>query len=174
MNTVLWIPAFWSACLCAYSACVYNECLVHSLFGCMYKMPLCVKCVFSNVCFLGSSEQPEEAEQTKQEAHRLAHTPSWGTAVGVRRAVCVGLQTGRIGHDVCHVVLFLHPVKQVSHGTFGINGYILTAMGLCIQWDCSLLHVLLIIWRETSSKSPNAWNINCKYKTRAFKNSMSP
>lgn len=77
-------------------------------------------------------------------------------AVGVRRAVCVGLQAGSVGHDVCHVVLLLHPVEQVSHWPFGVDGHVLSTVRLRIQWDSCLLHVLLIICREIS----RGWNVS--------------
>lgn len=63
-------------------------------------------------------------------------------------AVLVGFQAGGVRHDVCNIVLLFHPMKQVSHWAFGIDGHILAAVCLCIQWDGGLLHVLVIIWAE--------------------------
>lgn len=54
----------------------------------------CIQCIYVSVCVLmclGSSEEPEEAKQAKQEARGCVRTPARGAAVGVRRAVCVGL-----------------------------------------------------------------------------------
>ena len=47
----------------------------------------------------------------------------------------VGPYTGGVGHDVGDVVLLVHPVKQVGHGAFGVDRYVLSGVGLVVQWD---------------------------------------
>lgn len=63
-------------------------------------------------------------------------------------AVPVGFQAGGVRHDMCDIVLLFHSVEQVSHWAFGVDGHILAAVRLCIQWDGGLLHVLVINWAE--------------------------
>ena len=60
-------------------------------------------------------------------------------------AVRVGWDAGCVGHGVGDIVLLFDPVKEVGHGAFGVDGHVLPAVGLRVQRDCSLLHVLFIV-----------------------------
>lgn len=59
-------------------------------------------------------------------------------------AVGVRLNASCISHYMSYVALLLNPVEKVRHGTFGIDGNIVHAVGLRIQGDGSLLTVILI------------------------------
>lgn len=91
-----------------------------------------------------SSQEKQQSQQEKREVPGWLHARAGGGAW----AGPVGFQAGGVRHDVCNVVLLFYPVKQVSHWAFGIDGHILSAVRLGIQWDGSLLHVLVIVWAQ--------------------------
>lgn len=85
----VFIPVFWLAHRCAYSECV-----------CMHFINVwCLKCLLLHVYKLsvswcvhvwGSTDQTEEAKDSKQEAWGCAHNPAGGVGMGMW-AVCIWL-----------------------------------------------------------------------------------
>ena len=96
----------------------------------------------------------DRAEGEEKQAHQEEQQAGvdGSSMVGGQFALLIGLQAGSVSHDMGNVVLLLDPVEKVWHGAFGKDSYILSAMGLWIKRDRSLLTVDVIHWGRIGQK----------------------
>lgn len=53
-----------------------------------------------------------------------------------------------VGHDMRNVMLLLDSMKKMSHGAFGEDGHVFTAMSLHAQGNGRLSLIVVVLWGE--------------------------